>query len=227
MEFKNWKNRKTFISIGDIAKELDVELDYRGLSRKTVSFKEQLIYIELICNIVYLCDRFISNSALDPTRDFLLLKENLNILLNNINYEQRILEKEERVIICTKNTVVTSVVELFHDETSYDIIEYNHFLLKGDLEKKRKILLKLSDKYAGISNRIKQYDSSINDDLSCLLNNLNIRHNNIKGKYKKEYVVNMKKEELEEWYDETYELLLFTFQLKNRAPKIKELKEKL
>ena len=47
----------------------------------------------------------------------------------------------------------------------------------------------------------------------------------------KKYVVNMKKEELEEWYDETYELLLFAFlfdeQVTNRAPKIKELKEKL
>jgi len=37
---------------------------------------------------------------------------------------------------------------------------------------------------------------------------MNIRHNNIEGKNAIEYVKNLSNEELEEWYDEIYQMLL-------------------
>ena len=40
---------------------------------------------------------------------------------------------------------------------------------------------------------------------------MNIRHNNIEGKNAVEYVKNLSDEELEEWYDETYQMLLLCF----------------
>ena len=51
-------------------------------------------------------------------------------------------------------------------------------------------------------------------DLFYIFNNLNLRHNNIdwndKGNYRK-YVSEMTSEQIEEWYDETYQMCLLAF----------------
>ena len=59
-----------------------------------------------------------------------------------------------------------------------------------------------------------------------MLNNVHIRHNNKSGKNKKEFVANMSDEDLENWYDETYQLLLFCVLIKDnkgRKDKLDEL----
>ena len=57
-------------------------------------------------------------------------------------------------------------------------------------------------------------DKMLEKDLFYLFNNLNIRHNNVEptdsGKYKP-FVAQMKSEELEYWYDETYQMCLLAF----------------
>lgn len=62
-----------------------------------------------------------------------------------------------------------------------------------------------------------------------MLNNLNIRHNNKSKKDKnyKEYVAKMKKNKLEEWYDELYQMMLLAMlelEQVERNQKINELK---
>ena len=56
-----------------------------------------------------------------------------------------------------------------------------------------------------------------------MLNNLDIRHNNRDGKNKKELVLNLTDLELENWYDELYQLLLFCVLIKDN----KERKDKM
>ena len=57
-------------------------------------------------------------------------------------------------------------------------------------------------------NRIKELLSNNLIQEFMLLNNLNLRHNNLAGKYKKEYVVNLNKEDIEKWYDKLYDMIL-------------------
>ena len=49
------------------------------------------------------------------------------------------------------------------------------------------------------------------DDVQFMLNNLNIRHNNIEGKNKKQYVIDLPNEELEKLYDKTFDMILGIF----------------
>lgn len=56
-----------------------------------------------------------------------------------------------------------------------------------------------------------------------MLNNAHIRHNNKEGSDRKELIANMSDEELEHWYDELYQLLLFCVLAKDN----KERKEKI
>ena len=76
-------------------------------------------------------------------------------------------------------------------------------------------------------------DSRFCSDIFYLFNNLNIRHNNvdpsINGKFK-QAVADMPPEELEHWYDETYQMCLLAFlELDNleRKEKVEQLKQAL
>lgn len=54
---------------------------------------------------------------------------------------------------------------------------------------------------------MKKINKQLESNVGYLLNKLNIRHNNIEGKNAKDYVKNLSEKELEEWYDETYQML--------------------
>jgi len=69
----------------------------------------------------------------------------------------------------------------------------------------------LSHKYDAIKPTLKGISPGLEDKASFLLNNLNIRHNN-RDKQSKDYkrfVADMTESELEHWYDETYQTLLY------------------
>ena len=78
-------------------------------------------------------------------------------------------------------------------------------LKKNSQQAKRNILKALADKIEGFRDNLDKDSSS---DFGFLANNINIRHNNLDGKNKKEYLVNIENEELESWYDETYQVML-------------------
>ena len=65
-----------------------------------------------------------------------------------------------------------------------------------------------------------------------MLNNLDIRHNNRKkgDKNYKEYVAKMRKDRLEKWYDELYQMILLALLILDnvdRTGKVKQLKDKI
>ena len=106
-------------------------------------------------------------------------------------------------------------------------MEYNRFSLKGDLEEKKVILKALGDVVEPIlkSNEWKGCAyKQIGDDTRFLLNNFNIRHNNMDGTNKKEYLSTITPEELERWYDKTYDCLLAVIILNEQIQSSAEIK---
>ena len=147
-----------------------------------------------------------------------------------MNFCQQELNNEERIILIEKNPSAIAVAEIVDEDTACKVIEYNHYLLKGDIDKKKEILLQLTNKYESMKSNIKGLNSKLDDDIGFMLNNINIRHNNKSGKNKKEYISKMRKDTMEKWYDETYQMLLLAFLLNeqpSRSKKISQLKEKL
>lgn len=112
-----------------------------------------------------------------------------------------------------KDQAAISVAEILIDPNlSYRVIEYNHHSMKGDLERKRATLLVLGDKLEPQLKKLKQINATLESNLSMLLNNVNVRHNNKEsGKNYKKYVAEMKDEELEQWYDDLYQIILLAF----------------
>ena len=71
---------------------------------------------------------------------------------------------------------------------------------------------------------------NLESNTGFLLNKMNIRQNNKEGKNASEYVANLADEELEKWYDETYQMLLLAMlEVDNieRNRMVNELKKKI
>lgn len=119
-------------------------------------------------------------------------------------------------VFVEKNAEVSAVAEseLIPLELSYKLITYDHHSMRGDLEGKKTIILRLAALLEAKKSILHQVNPNLENDLFYIFNNFNLRHNNCdssaKGKYKP-YIANMKKDDLEKWYDEAYQMCLLAF----------------
>ena len=222
--FKSWKGRGTCIDCNDMLETLnlkDILKDSENITQNNV-----LNYLEYASNILYLVNnvRLVNTASYNVTNTYYAARDNVNYCLEWLNYEAKIFAKKDIVLVVEKNAAATSVAELVDEELAYSIISYNHFLLKGNIDEKRKILSKLANEIEPRRKELEKINYKLTDNVFFLLNNLNIRHNNrsIGDKNYKEYIAKMSKSKLEEWYDETYqEILLANLLLDDEKRKIK------
>ncbi|MBQ9189541.1 MAG: hypothetical protein IJ138_09480 [Clostridia bacterium] len=128
-----------------------------------------------------------------------------------------------------KNQPAISVAEIIDPSLSYKVIEYNHHSMKGDLERKKAVLLCLADKLEPLRKKLKSINAGLESDLFYLFNTVNMRHNNSdpQGQNYKPEIAALKGEEIEQWYDDTYEMCLLAFlelDHEERKGRIKQLK---
>lgn len=129
------------------------------------------------------------------------------------------------VIYVEKSPAAIAVAEsdLIPGDLSYKVISYNHYSMRGQIEEKKTCLLQLAAILEGKRAELRNADKVLESDLFFMFNNLNIRHNNIDrdqpSKYKA-FVAEMGTDELENWYDDTYQMCLLAFlQIENAARK--------
>ena len=128
-----------------------------------------------------------------------------------------------KVILVPKDPAATAVAEIASKDVAFAILKYHHASLKGKIDEKRKLLLSIANEYEPLLNKQIDGFKEYFDKATNMLNNMNIRHNNKSGKNKKELIAQMSDEELESWYDELYQLLLFCILIKDN----KERKDKI
>ena len=221
--FYDWKSRGSCISCRDMREHLNIdEIEIK----KIKDFNEILLCLEYYINIQNL---FLNKVIPDLSNEyridsnFQLLQENINILLDHINYKKVIFEKEEKVILVPKDPAATAVAEISSDDVAFAIMKYHHASLKGNLNEKKRLLLSIAHEYEPLLEKPVDGFTKYFDDANNMLNNAHIRHNNKSGRDRKEMIANMSDEELEHWYDELYQLLLFCVLAQDN----KERKEKI
>lgn len=141
-------------------------------------------------------------------------------------------DDKEQVLIIESNPQVTAVAEIVDEELAVDILRYNHHTLKGAIREKKTILLVIASELEARKNELDIINRQLKDDIFFMLNNMNLRHNNVKqgDKNYKEIVATMQSDELENWYDELYQMMLLAMlELDNvaRKEKVKELKQRI
>lgn len=227
MRFTEWKSRGHFVNLKDYLNALN----YDNL-KETATFQIDafLTLIELFYNFWHLAAVVIEDLYFyNPTGNFYHLKNVMEDILQQYNQTTYYDEQNERIYVIEDKPEVTATCEIASPNLSLEIIKYNHRTLKGNIELKKQILVNLGAEIEPQRKYLKTVNDKLEDGIFFLLNNLNIRHNNWqKGDKKyKEYVDKMSDEELEEWYDELYQMMLLAILLidnKTRIEKIKQLK---
>lgn len=230
--FHLWPKRGHFIDLDDFLEALDYN---ELLSNAECNFDAQLDFLELCYNLYMLVERdcMDDHPRFALYNEFDLVKTIMDSTLEKLNYEAFFNKNDASVILLEKNAAVTSVVETEEDiETAIDIIQYNHHALKGDIKKKKVILIRLGNELEACKKQLTNINNSLATDIFMMFNNLDLRHNNVKegSKNYQKAVADMSPDELESWYDELYQMVLLAkLELDNieRAKKVAALKETL
>lgn len=200
--FRKLPFRGSFASLTEMMNEFNLK------ERSVVTLDKLFLFCELLYavlpahNIAYDADLFAQRRT---------IFENIDYILARTNHEWK-KSSNGNTIIVEKNKAATLAAELVDDATiAFDIIEYNHFALKGHLAEKKKLLVSIAAhiepilKSRALQNAgYKQLES----DAGFVLNNFHIRHNNKEGAKAQDYIKTLSDNELEEWYDHAYELML-------------------
>ena len=153
--------------------------------------------------------------------------QQVKTVIEEIGYME-IVEQDITLFVPKKQEAI-AVSEIVAPEISYKMLEYNHYTMKGDIARKRETLRILADQLEPRRVELAAINKELANNVFFMFNNMNIRHNNrTKGnKNYKEVIAEMSQDELENWYDETYQLCLLAFlELDNveRTKKVAELK---
>ena len=205
--------RQTFLSVGDLLKEL-------GISEDTSYWKtwdELFLYSEILLNLINSTKAYLDkdDNARENAQQII---SNIKIILEKTNHEW--VQIKEGYIIVDKNLATTEAIECLEEkdsELALKMIEYNRVLLKGNLDRKREILASM----AGYVEPMKTlfngtiYSSLYNDSRN-MVNNFNIRHNNLGKDTLPEYAKKWSEKEFEVWYDNAYHTLLMVILAKKQ-----------
>ena len=232
--FKDWAQRSHFIDVDDFLQALEFE-DLKDEAAYNVD--AFLTLVELIYNFWELSHNKFDDDEkgyrLQWCGNYYHLKDVMDDVLSQYNHVAYINEEQECVLVVEDKPEVTAAAEIMPTPTlAVDVVKYNHRSLRGEIEQKKKILLAMGAELEAKRKRLHTINSALENDIFFMLNNLNIRHNNkSKGdKNYKEYVAKMRKDRIEKWYDELYQMILIAFLLVDnakRADKVKELKSKI
>lgn len=220
--FSDWKGRRHCIDVDDF-------FDSIGFKKIIISaqhgdVKSYLLFVEAIYNLWRLAKDYVSNNKemhLDEplfqyydTLD--MLKQIMDDSLADFNQTAYYDEDSEQVIVSASDATVFSVAESVEVPIRIAILRYNSERLKGNVEEKKSLLLRIAQDFDGSKkNDLNKCDSNLKSNIFFILNEFNLRHNNIDPQDPKHYhgdVAAMTPEEIEKWYDDLYRLFLFAYQ---------------
>lgn len=229
--FKNWKYNANYLSFKELRDQLKFTFVRDGYydvpSGHIKDANDFFDYCEMIINMIVLL----------PEEEAEYHENNVNEIIRLIDYDlnslnHKIRKIDDKYLIIQKDATVSEVVDIVKVSLAKIILEYNHYLLKGDLEKKKNILVKIANALEPQKSEIKAINYQLFKDYFYLINNMDIRHNNCDSSDTSNYNAYFDKltiEEKEEWYDEIYQMSLLIFLLlenRNRTKKISDLKSK-
>lgn len=217
--FRSWPNRKRFISFKELREHLGFGFTIKNGSysfAKGIDISQYFLYCEMILSML---------KAFPPDAKFAnqaqVVTDTIKATVEDSGFQ--IQELQETVIIVEKNAAAFEVAESI-PEIADIIIEYNHFLLQGDLQRKREILKQIGDAFEPYREELESINKPITSDFFMMLNKMNIRHNNIDPSDRSNYVhafAIAPKDEQEKWYDIIYKQALLLSMLREQPARTK------
>ena len=130
-------------------------------------------------------------------------------------------DSDDMSIVVAKSPTAMAVAEISDPKMAYKVLEYNHYALKGNLDRKLSILKVFADEIEPRRAELKKIPGSVESELFQMLQKF-IRHNNRDNPV----IAAMSDDEIEAVYDDIYQMwLLAMLELDNveRKKRAKEL----
>lgn len=231
--YLEWSHRGTSISFTEMLRTIgfDVSIDqYNRITfdEKRHDLNDYLAFCQMIIDMVNFLS--IKNELRCDTSDYAgAIIDNIRAVLNRIGYGYRVDHQTGYVAIYKNDPAVSIILESCTDDVGEAFLEYNQFLLRGDIEKKRRLLERIALYFEPQRDKLKiKGFEYVEKYLFLAFNNLNIRHNNTDPQDRSKYrpkVAMMSKKDIEKWYDKVYEKAVFAYSLLNNQNRENELKE--
>ena len=127
-EFWDWDKRSNYTSFDEVRRHLGFDLNNPPVKVDIVRY---FLFCEMILNLINDL-RIETYSSLEDV--VLALINTIKATITKAGFETRVIDGEIRIV--EANCVAIEVADMM-PEISAEIIRYNHFLLKGDLDSKK------------------------------------------------------------------------------------------
>ncbi|MDO4803617.1 MAG: LCP family protein [Lachnospiraceae bacterium] len=207
--FYSWKGKEGCSDTDAMRQGFNID----GILEKTnPSVNEVLTYLQYTLNIAELCRRNFNSDELTgyyfDLRNYTTLLTRIRELLSHLNYDVKYVAEKEVIYLVTKDVAADAVTDTSSNAITDAIVEYNSYSVAGDLDRKKQILADMGNLVESYSDNLSPGNVKLYSNIEFMLYNFNIRTNNMDGDDRVDHVAAMSKEELEAWYDETYQMLL-------------------
>ena len=207
--FRSWKAREGCADTDEMRAGLNID----GILRSAdPSESEVLTYIQYVLNIAELARRSFNREMEQgydfDIRNYTQLLTGARDLLKTLHYETKYVPSKELIYIVPHDPAADLIADEPESPYAAAVTEYRSVLSSGDLARKRALLTQLGEMVESYPDNLKAKNAVLYSRIEFLLNNVHIRTDNQTGGDRVERVAGMDARELEEWYDETYRLLL-------------------
>ena len=205
--FLDYPNRSTFTNYSQMIEFVGSNI--YNTTEQLFVFSEFLV--DIFCN---LAEKFTEEES-----EFIqVIFDNIKRFLELSNHELITLDNGNKIIV--EKNVYASEASQIVSETSMDeaikVLEYNHFSNKGNIQRKKEILIALANYLEPFRRELNNSEElkdimKVNNQkviafekLFEMYNNFGLRHNN-----SNQYHLDLDDDELEQWYDDIYTSTLF------------------
>ncbi len=209
ISFRSYIRRKHFLELDEFLNEWTSKTNILSQQERYFCYAE--LYLDLFSVLMPLNDGNIK-------RQTMVVYKQINIVINTCGYSlehinDRLIVVEDNVFA---NEAAQAVSEFADVKEALSILEYNHFSNKGNIDRKKEILIK-------IASLLEPWRDDLNNNIAFkdvlklgnnkvlaveklfrMFNTLNIRHNN-----DGQQLTNMDNNKVEVWYDKIYTMSLF------------------
>lgn len=154
--------------------------------------------------------------------------ERIKILMETIDFRRNDTADWVFYLPNTPEAIVVAESGLLLEKDAYQLLTF----FRHSSRDKKDILMQVARTLEGYEKILAEFNSGFEDNLRKLLNNVDIRHNNIAETSKnfKQVVASMSDSDIEAWYDDVYDMCLLSFMIikysRNKS-EIKDLKKNI
>lgn len=209
--FQTWKGRNGTFSTRTLRIALGID---SIVNKKTdVSINEAIQYLEYSLNVLMLYyGSFPSGSEEMSNSNYTMAVGNQRQFQDKLNLTP-IETEPETYILVPKDPNAIAVAESMNEEPAKLILQYHHYLLKGNLDKKKQILIAMAGEFEKSKPEMPSgKNCEITKSVGYAINNFSIRHSNA---VQVPETSSYSDSELEKAYDKIFDLLLTWFQILN------------